>query len=76
MLIYREETFGPIAAVTPFDDEEQAIEMANDTAYGLASYVYTRDLGRAIRVSEALQVRRSSASTTSTRPRPRPRSAA
>jgi succinate-semialdehyde dehydrogenase / glutarate-semialdehyde dehydrogenase len=55
MLIYREETFGPIAAVTPFDDEAQAIEMANDTAYGLASYLYTRDLSRAIRVSEALR---------------------
>jgi succinate-semialdehyde dehydrogenase / glutarate-semialdehyde dehydrogenase len=55
MVIYREETFGPVAAVTPFDDEEQAIEMANDTTYGLASYVYTRDLSRAIRVSEALR---------------------
>ena len=55
MLIYREETFGPIAAVTPFDDEKEAIEMANDTAYGLASYVYTRDLSRAFRVCEALR---------------------
>jgi succinate-semialdehyde dehydrogenase / glutarate-semialdehyde dehydrogenase len=55
MLIYREETFGPVAAVTPFDDEDQVIAMANDTAYGLASYVYTRGLSRAIRVSEALR---------------------
>jgi succinate-semialdehyde dehydrogenase / glutarate-semialdehyde dehydrogenase len=55
MLIYREETFGPVAAVTAFDDESQVIEMANDTLYGLASYVYTRDLTRAIRVSEALR---------------------
>jgi len=55
MLIYREETFGPIAAVIPFDDEEEVIRMANDTSYGLAAYLYTRDLSRAIRVSEALR---------------------
>lgn len=55
MLIYQEETFGPVAAVTPFDDEGQVVEMANNTAYGLASYIYTRDLSRAFRVSEALR---------------------
>jgi len=55
MLIYREETFGPIAAVIPFDDEEEVIRMANDTDYGLAAYLYTKDLSRAIRVSEALR---------------------
>jgi succinate-semialdehyde dehydrogenase/glutarate-semialdehyde dehydrogenase len=55
MDIYTEETFGPIAAVITFDHEADAIAMANDTTYGLASYVYTRDLGRATRVSEALQ---------------------
>lgn len=55
MVIYREETFGPIAAVTAFDDENEVIAMANDTTYGLASYVYTRDLSRAIRVCEALR---------------------
>lgn len=55
MDIYREETFGPIAAVTTFEGEQQAIEMANDTSYGLASYIYTRDLSRATRVAEALR---------------------
>ena len=55
MLIYREETFGPVAAVIPFDTEEEVLEKANDTEYGLASYVYTQDLSRAIRVFEALR---------------------
>lgn len=55
MDIYREETFGPIAAVTVFDDEAEVIKMANDTDYGLASYVYTKDLSLALRVSEQLQ---------------------
>jgi succinate-semialdehyde dehydrogenase/glutarate-semialdehyde dehydrogenase len=55
MRIYREETFGPIAPVIVFDDEDEAVAMANDTSYGLASYVYTRDISRAIRTAEALQ---------------------
>lgn len=55
MTIYREETFGPVAAVIPFDTEEEVIARANDTEYGLASYVYTTDLARAVRVSEALR---------------------
>jgi len=55
MVIYREETFGPIAAVILFDDEDEVIRMANDTDYGLAAYLYTKDLSRAIRVSEALR---------------------
>jgi succinate-semialdehyde dehydrogenase/glutarate-semialdehyde dehydrogenase len=55
MRIYREETFGPVAPVIAFDDEQQAIAMANDTHYGLASYVYTQNLARAMRVFEALQ---------------------
>jgi succinate-semialdehyde dehydrogenase/glutarate-semialdehyde dehydrogenase len=55
MLISREETFGPIAAVTPFDDEDEVVARANDTEYGLAAYVYTRDLSTAIRVTEKLR---------------------
>ena len=55
MLIYREETFGPIAPVVLFDDEDEVIKMANDTDYGLAAYLYTKDISRAIRVSEALR---------------------
>lgn len=55
MLIYREETFGPVAPVIAFDDEKEVLAQANDTHYGLASYVYTRDIARAFRVFEALR---------------------
>ncbi len=54
MDVAREEIFGPIAPILGFDTEDEAISLANDTEYGLASYVYTRDLGRAWRVSDAL----------------------
>src|SRR5450830_969506 len=55
MLVARDETFGPLAPVFRFETEAEAIAMANDTEFGLASYIYTRDLGRAWRVSEALE---------------------
>ena len=50
-----EEIFGPVAPVTSFDSEEEAVAAANDSDYGLVAYVYTRDLGRAFRVIEGLQ---------------------
>jgi succinate-semialdehyde dehydrogenase / glutarate-semialdehyde dehydrogenase len=55
MKVAREETFGPLAAVFRFSHEAEAVQMANDTEYGLAAYCYTRDLGRAWRMSEALE---------------------
>jgi succinate-semialdehyde dehydrogenase/glutarate-semialdehyde dehydrogenase len=54
MLIAREETFGPVAAVLRFETEDEAVAIANDTPFGLASYFFTRDLGRMWRVGEAL----------------------
>ena len=53
--IVAQEIFGPVAPIATFATEEEAIERANNTEYGLASYVYTRDLNRTIRVSEALE---------------------
>ncbi|KGF66987.1 succinate-semialdehyde dehydrogenase, partial [Hoeflea sp. BAL378] len=53
--ITSEEIFGPIAAITVFDTEEEVIAAANDTEYGLIAYVFTRDLGRGLRVSERLE---------------------
>src|SRR4051794_40553062 len=55
MPVWREEVFGPAVAVMPFDDEEEAVTLANDTEYGLSGSIYTRDLGRALRVSRAIE---------------------
>jgi succinate-semialdehyde dehydrogenase/glutarate-semialdehyde dehydrogenase len=55
MKIMREETFGPVAAVVRFSTEEEAIAAANDTEFGLASYFYSRDIGRVWRVAEKLE---------------------
>ncbi|MCC7274485.1 MAG: NAD-dependent succinate-semialdehyde dehydrogenase [Alphaproteobacteria bacterium] len=55
MLVMQEETFGPVAAITPFTDEAAVVAAANDTEYGLMAYVYTRDLSRAHRLGDALE---------------------
>ena len=54
MLISREETFGPVAGLTPFDTEEEAIALANDSTYGLSAYFHTHDYARLLRVAERL----------------------
>lgn len=54
-LIFEEETFGPVAPLFRFETEEEALALANDTQFGLASYVYTRDVGRIFRVVEGLE---------------------
>ena len=55
MLVAKDETFGPLAPVFKFSTESEAIQMANDTEFGLASYIYTQNLSRAWRVGEALE---------------------
>ncbi|CAA9327780.1 MAG: Aldehyde dehydrogenase in hypothetical Actinobacterial gene cluster [uncultured Friedmanniella sp.] len=53
--IWREEVFGPVVAVLPFTDEAEAVALANDSDYGLSGSIFTSDLGRALRVSRAVQ---------------------
>jgi succinate-semialdehyde dehydrogenase/glutarate-semialdehyde dehydrogenase len=55
MRVFSEEIFGPVAPIFSFDTEEQAIEMANDTEFGLAAYFYSRDIGRVYRIAEKLE---------------------
>lgn len=53
--LQKEEIFGPVAPLTAFDDEDEAVAMANDTDFGLVAYLFTRDIGRALRISEKLE---------------------
>ncbi len=53
--MFHEETFGPVAPLFRFKTEAEAIKLANDTEFGLASYFYSRDVGRVFRVAEALE---------------------
>ena len=53
--IWREEVFGPVVAVMPFDDEAEAVALANDTEYGLSGSIFTSDLGRGLRVARAVE---------------------
>jgi aldehyde dehydrogenase (NAD+) len=55
MRIAQEEVFGPVLSIIGFEDEEEAVEIGNDVIYGLAAGVWTRDIGRAIRMSKALK---------------------
>ncbi|VTU16829.1 Betaine aldehyde dehydrogenase [Variovorax sp. SRS16] len=55
MRIAQEEVFGPVLSIIPFDDEDEAVKIANDTRYGLGAAVWTSDIGRAIRMSERIQ---------------------
>jgi acyl-CoA reductase-like NAD-dependent aldehyde dehydrogenase len=53
--VWREEVFGPVVAVMPFDDEDEAVTLANDTDYGLSGSIYTRDVARALRVARRVE---------------------
>jgi succinate-semialdehyde dehydrogenase/glutarate-semialdehyde dehydrogenase len=55
MLVMTEETFGPVLGVAPFDDRSQAVQLANDTRYGLAGFVFSRNLASALTMAEQIE---------------------
>ena len=56
MVVARDETFGPFAPIFSFDTEEEVIRLANDTEFGLAGYLFSRNVGRAMRLAQRLQI--------------------